>query len=76
LLVVLPPPPLLIAATPGDAACCCQARPDDDNDGRARDVRWRLQRKEPGWFVGEQRQASLFALHLAPASEADGFAMA
>uniref|UniRef100_A0A0E0K6E1 Uncharacterized protein n=1 Tax=Oryza punctata TaxID=4537 RepID=A0A0E0K6E1_ORYPU len=43
--------------------------PDDDDEGdddggeeesRARGLgRWRMQRKEPGWLVGEQRQASL-----------------
>ncbi|KAF0931043.1 hypothetical protein E2562_002415 [Oryza meyeriana var. granulata] len=47
------------------------APPDDEADGgggeeetRARGLRWRMQRKEPGWLVGEQRQASFGAWDL------------
>ena len=73
LVVALPPAPLLmipstrtVALAPG-AAGCCDARPADDVCGRPRGLRWRVQRKEPGWLVGEQRQVSLPVLGAAPA---------
>lgn len=57
-----PPPPLLtipstraVALAPEAAGYCC----DDDGCGRPRGLRWRVQRKEPGWLVGEQRQVGL-----------------
>ena len=92
-LVVLPPAPTTpllvipstrtVALAPG-AVDWCDARLDDDVSGRPRVLRWRVQRKEPGWLVGEQRQVSLAVL-VAPhdaleveaeaVAVADGFAM-
>ncbi|KAE8801761.1 hypothetical protein D1007_22554 [Hordeum vulgare] len=82
-LLVMPPLLVTVALDPGDAACC-EARPDGDGDdvcGRPRGLRWRVQRKEPGWLVGEQRQVSLPPVLEAPHEalevevKADGFAM-
>ena len=86
---VLPPEPtpafLMIPSTRTvvllpEAAACCEARLDDGGDdvcGRPCGLRWRVQRKEPGWLVGEQRQVSLVPLGDAHdgLELVDGFAM-
>ncbi|KAG8060596.1 hypothetical protein GUJ93_ZPchr0002g23286 [Zizania palustris] len=50
--------PFALAATLASPRPVAPVPPDDDG-GRTRGLRWRMQRKEPGWLVGAQRQVSL-----------------